>query len=455
MTALAEQLNIERSARLLPADATFAGVTREVANAVIAPPGAYWWLGFVGSFALVVVMIASIAWLFIEGVGIWGINSSSVWGFAIAAYVWWIGIGNAGTLISCMLLLTRQRWRASINRFAEAMTLFAAAIAGLFPILHLGRPYLFYWLVPYPNVMGVWPQWRSPLVWDFFAIASYLIFSLVFWYTGLIPDFATMRDRSRSRAGHCIYGVLALGWAGSAGQWQRFESFYWAMAALGVPIVCSVHSVVGLDFAAGLMPGWAETVFPPYFVVGAMFSGFAMVVTLAVPIRWGLGLQRLITREHFDAMGKILLMGSIIMGFSYATEWFLAWYGGNRAERFLTMFEFSGTYALFYWLLLLCNVVAPQLLWWRRMRRSIPLLFSVALLINVGMWLERILIIVNTLSVGFLPSQWTTYAPTFWDWALLAGTLGLFSWLFFCFVRLVPAVSMHEVRQLVHEEQRT
>lgn len=454
MTVVAARSVDERSAQLLPADATYASVTREVANAVIASPGAYWWLGFGGSLVLVIVMVAAIAWLFIKGVGIWGVNSANVWGFAIAAYVWWIGIGNAGTLISCMLLLTRQRWRASINRFAEAMTLFAAAIAGLFPILHLGRPYLFYWLVPYPNVMGVWPQWRSPLVWDFFAIASYLIFSLVFWYTGLIPDLASMRDRSRSRVGHCIYGVLALGWTGSARQWQRFESFYWAMAALGVPIVCSVHSVVGLDFAAGLMPGWSETVFPPYFVVGAMFSGFAMVVTLAIPIRWGLGLQRLITLEHFDAMGKILLMGSIIMGFSYATEWFLAWYGGNRAERFLTMFEFAGTYAVFYWLLLLCNVVAPQLLWWRHMRRSLPLLLTVALLINVGMWLERILIIINTLSAGFLPSQWTTYAPTFWDWALLAGTLGFFSFLFFCFVRLVPVVSMHEVRQLVYEERR-
>jgi molybdopterin-containing oxidoreductase family membrane subunit len=438
--------------RFLPPGMSYAAVTAEVAGATFATGTMRWWLPFAASVALTLLMLVAIAVLFAEGVGIWGVNSDVVWGFAIANYVWWIGIGNAGTLISSMLLLTRQRWRASINRFAEAMTLFAAAIAGLFPILHLGRPYLFYWLVPYPSVMGVWPQWRSPLVWDLFAIASYLIFSLLFWYTGLIPDLAGMRDRASTRFGQLAYGVFALGWRGSARQWQALEAFYWAMAAMAVPLVVSVHSVVGLDFAFSLMPGWQETIFPPYFVVGAMFSGFAMVVTLAIPIRWGLRLENLITLDHFDAIAKVLLTGALIMGLSYATEWFMAWYAGSSAERFLTRFEFTGTTSPLYWLMLFCNVGAPQMLWWRGARRNLAVLLVVALLINVGMWLERILIVVNTLSRGFLAAQWSFYLPTLWDWALLAGTLGFFWFLFMIFVRLVPAVSMHEVRQLAREE---
>ncbi|MBV9243549.1 MAG: polysulfide reductase NrfD [Methylobacteriaceae bacterium] len=439
-------------ATYLPRDATYGSITRDIAAPVFAPAGWRWWTAFLVTLALTLVMIFAILWLFIEGVGIWGVNADVVWGFAITNYVWWIGIGNAGTLISSMLLLTRQRWRASINRFAEAMTLFAAAIAGLFPILHLGRPYLFYWLVPYPNVMSLWPQWRSPLVWDLFAIASYIIFSLLFWYTGLIPDLASLRDRAHTRFGQLVFGAFALGWRGSARQWRRFDAFYWAMAAMAVPLVISLHSVVGLDFAAGLMPGWQETIFPPYFVVGAMFSGFAMVVTLAVPIRWGLRLETFITPTHFDAVSNILLMGSIIMGASYATEWFLAWYAGNAAERLVTQFEFSGSYAPLYWLMLLFNVALPQLFWWRRTRRSLSAIFAIAILINVGMWLERLLIILNTLSHAYLPARWSDYGPTVWDWALLLGTLGFFTFLFVCFVRLVPAVSMHEVRQLAHAQ---
>jgi len=432
-----------------------AALTEMVLRPLLSPPTRAWWIGFLVSLALTVLMLVSIAWLFIEGVGIWGVSTNVVWAFAIANYVWWIGIGNAGTLISSMLLLTRQPWRASINRFAEAMTLFAAAIAGLFPILHLGRWYDFYWLAPYPNVMGLWPQWRSPLVWDFFAILSYLIFSLLFWYVGLVPDLACLRDRTPSARARKIYGVLALGWTGSTRQWHLLGQLYWAMAALAVPLVVSVHSVVGLDFAAGVMPGWSETIFPPYFVVGAMFSGFAMVVVLAVIFRHALELEALITPRHLEAMAAILLLGAVVMGLSYATEWFMAWYGGRPAERFLAMFEFAGAYWPFYWAMLAFNVVLPQAFWWRRARRSIPVLLTIAVLINVGMWLERILIIINTLSRGFLPSRWGVFVPTFWDWALLAGTLGFFAFLFFSFVRLVPAVSMHEVRQLAHEETET
>ena len=452
--AVARTEQLERREPLLRPGFGYARVTDTVLHSLFAPATRAWWIGWLVSLALTIIMLVSIAWLFIEGVGIWGVNTNVVWGFAIANYVWWIGIGNAGTLISAMLLLTHQKWRASINRFAEAMTLFAAAIAGLFPILHLGRWFFFYWLAPYPNIMDLWPQWRSPLVWDFFAIASYIIFSLVFWYTGLIPDLATARDRARSRFGRRAYGFFSLGWTGSTRQWQAMEKFYWVMAALAVPLVVSVHSVVGLDFAAGLMPGWSETIFPPYFVVGAMFSGFAMVVTLAVIFRHALGLEAMITHRHLDEMAKILLLGAIVLGFSYATEWFMAWYSGRTAERFLVMFDFSGTYWPYYWAMLLFNVFLPQAFWFPAVRRSIPVLFAIAVLINVGMWLERLLIIINTLSRGFLPSRWGTYAPTIWDILLLAGTLGFFAFLFFCLVRFVPMVSMHEVRELVHERRQ-
>ena len=443
------------AAGLLPPGATYASVTADVADPVLRESaGRGWWAAFLVGLALTFVMLGTIVWLFIAGIGIFGNNTSVVWAFPIADYVWWIGIGNAGTLISCMLLLTRQRWRSSINRFAEAMTLFAASIAGLFPILHLGRPIYFYWLAPYPNTMGTWPQWRSPLVWDFFAILGYLIFSLLFWYVGALPDFATFRDRARTRRGQVIYGALALGWRGSARAWARYEAFYRTMAALGVPLVASVHSVVGLDFAAGNMPGWAESIFPPYFVVGAMFSGFAMVVVLAAAVRAALGVGHLVTLSHFDAMAKILLAGSLVMGLSYATEWFQSWYAGDEAERRVTAFSFTGAYGWLYAAQLAFNVALPQILWWPAARRSVPLLLILAVLINVGMYLERILILLNSLSRPHLPSQWRLFAPTLADGMLLAGSLGFFLLLFSLFLRLVPAVSMHEVRQLVPRERR-
>jgi molybdopterin-containing oxidoreductase family membrane subunit len=375
-----------------------------------------------------------------------------VWGFAIANYVWWIGIGNAGTLISAMLLLTRQKWRASTNRFAEAMTLFAATIAGLFPIMHMGRPLYFYWLTPYPNTMTVWPQWRSALIWDFWAILSYILFSIMFWYVGLIPDLATLRDRARSRVARSIYGALALGWRGSAQHWRSYEILHVTLACLGVPLVVSLHSVVGMDFAASLMPGWQETIFPPYFVVGAMYSGFAMVVCLAALVRWGFRLQGLVTLAHFDVMAKIMLMASIVMGLSYASEWFSAWYGGERADRSLVVFEFTGSYAPMFWALLACNVAIPQAFWVGAVRRSIIAVFCIAVAINVGMWFERILIVWNTLSHDYMPSAWRLFFPTVWDWLTLFGSLGLFAFMFLVFVRLLPSVSMHEVRRLVGEE---
>ncbi len=427
-------------------------ITQAIADPLFTGYGTRWWFALLATVPFVLWLLAAIVWLFYRGIGIWGINSTIVWGVAIANYVWWIGMGNAGTLISAMLLLTRQRWRASINRFAEAMTLFAVAIAGLMPIIHLGRPIYAYWLAPYPNTMALWPQWRSALVWDFWAIVSYLLFSLLFWYVSLIPDLAALRDRAPRRGAQLVYGAFALGWRGSAREWSRLQTLHSTMAALGVPLVCSVHSIVGLDFAASLMPGWQESIFPPYFVVGAMYSGFAMVVVLAAAIRWGLDLQAIITPRHFDVMARILLMASIVMLYSYATEWFMGWYGGEHAERAIVRLEFTGTYAPLYWALLTCNCLVPQLLWWPFARRSLPVLILVAIAINIGMWLERILIVWNTLSHGYMPSLWRSFHFTFWDWSFLIAPLGLFAFLFLLFMRLIPSVSMFDVRELAHEE---
>jgi Ni/Fe-hydrogenase subunit HybB-like protein len=427
--------------------ATDVQITQAIADPILAGFGRRWWIALLVGLGFTLWFAATLFWIVYKGLGVLGNNSTIVWGFPIANYVWWVGIGNAGTLISSMLLLTRQKWRASINRFAEAMTLF-----GIMPIIHVGRPLYAYWLAPYPNTMGLWPQWRSALVWDFWAIVSYLLFSILFFYVSLIPDLATMRDRACSRVGQVLYGAFALGWRGSVRHWRRLETLHVTMAALGVPLVCSVHSIVGLDFAASLMPGWQESIFPPYFVVGAMYSGFAMVVVLALAIRWGLALEAIITRRHFDVIAKVMLMASIVMGYSYATEWFMAWYGGNPEERRVVAFTFAGSYAPLYWMLLFCNVLAPQALWWPAIRRSLPALFVVAILINVGMWLERILIIWNTLSHEYQVSLWRVFHPTFWDWSLLIAPLGFFAFLFLVFVRLIPAVSMMDMRKLAHGE---
>lgn len=432
--------------------ASDAAITRAIAGPMSARPGRAWWIALAIALAVFGWSAVTVFWILYYGIGVWGLNTTVVWGFAIANYVWWIGIGNAGTLISSMLLLTRQQWRASINRFAEAMTLFAVAIAGIMPIIHLGRPLYFYWLAPYPNTMALWPQWRSALVWDFWAILSYLLFSVLFWYHGALPDLATMRDRARSRAGQVLYGAFALGWRGSARHWRRYHTLHATLAALGVPLVCSVHSIVGLDFAASLMPGWNVSLFPPYFVIGAMYSGFAMVVVLCLALRWGFGLQAVITRNHFEVIGKVILMSSIIMGLSYATDYFTAWYSGREPERDLVAFSFAGTYAPAYWALLICNVAVPQALWLPAVRRSLPALFAICIAILIGMWLERILIVWTTLSHGYSAPLWRAFHPTFWDWSLLLSPFGLFALLFLILVRLVPPVSMFEVRQLAHEE---
>jgi Ni/Fe-hydrogenase subunit HybB-like protein len=429
---------------------TFDSVTDKISAIVLTrrtPLG--WWIGFLIAFALVNVLLMSVTYLFAKGVGIWGINIPVGWGFAIVNFVWWIGIGHAGTLISAILLLLKQQWRTSINRFAEAMTLFAVACAGLFPILHMGRPWLAYWLLPYPSSMGVWPQFRSPLIWDVFAVTTYMTVSFLFWFVGLIPDLATLRDRATSRAGQVAYGVLAMGWRGSARHWHRYETAYLLLAGLATPLVVSVHTVVSFDFAIAIVPGWHTTIFPPYFVAGAIYSGFAMVLTLAIPIRAAYGLEDFVTRRHLDNMAKIMLATGLIVAYGYLTEAFIAWYSADPFDMFASSNRAIGPYGPIYWTLILCNVLIPQALWSRRVRANIPLLFAIALIVNVGMWLERFIIVVTSLHRDFLPSAWGMYNPTIWDWATLFGTIGLFFTLQFLFMRLLPMISIFEVRTLL------
>jgi Ni/Fe-hydrogenase subunit HybB-like protein len=430
---------------------TFATVTDKIASLVLqkkTPIG--WFIGFAVAFSLLNLLLVSIGYLLLKGVGIWGLNIPVGWAFAIINFVWWIGIGHAGTLISAILLLLRQQWRMSINRFAEAMTLFAVACAGLFPIIHMGRPWVgAYWLLPYPNTMGLWPNFRSPLIWDVFAVSTYATVSLLFWYVGLIPDLATLRDRAQTRPVKWIYGIMAMGWRGSARHWSNYETAYLILAGLSTPLVVSVHTVVSFDFAVAQLPGWHATVFPPYFVAGAIYAGFAMVLTLAIPLRKFYGLEDFITAKHLENMGKVLLATSLIVVYGYGMEAFMAWYSANPIERFVSANRMFGPYGWAYWVLLLCNLVTPQLMWFKRFRQSTLWLFAVAMVVNVGMWLERFVIVVGSLHRDFVPSSWGMYSPTFWDWATFAGTIGLFLTLFFLFIRFLPAISIFEMRTLL------
>ncbi|MCC6166550.1 MAG: DUF3341 domain-containing protein [Caldilineaceae bacterium] len=434
---------------------TFRTITEKITGLVLTrnTPAA-WFVGFTLSFLLVMLLFYAVYYLFVTGIGIWGNNIPIAWGYAITNFVWWIGIGHAGTLISAILLLFHQQWRTSINRFAEAMTLFAVLCASLFPMLHLGRPWLAYWIFPYPNTFDLWPQFRSPLVWDAFAIATYATVSLVFWYVGLIPDLASMRDRAHNTLARLFYGLLSLGWRGAAHHWQRYETAYLLLAALATPLVVSVHSIVSFDFAVSVLPGWHSTIFPPYFVAGAIFSGFAMVLTLLIPLRSLYRLQDFITARHLDLMAKIMLANGLVVAYGYLTESFTAWYSGNPAERFWLYNRSFGPYWWAFWLLMACNIVTPQTLWFARVRRTPILLFIVALIINFGMWLERYVIIVVSLHRDFLPSSWGIYAGTIWDRATLFGTIGLFLILIFIFIRLLPMISIFEMRHLLDKTQK-
>jgi len=387
--------------------------------------------------------------LFVKGTGIWGLNVPVGWGFAIINFVWWIGIGHAGTLISAILLLLRQDWRTSINRFAEAMTLFAVAAAGIFPLVHMGRPWLFYWLMPYPNTMSLWPQFRSPLVWDVFAVSTYALVSLLFWYTGLVPDFGSLRDRAKNKFAQKVYGILSMGWRGSAIHWHRYETAYLLLAGLATPLVISVHTIVSFDFAMAIIPGWHATIFPPYFVAGAIYAGFAMVLTLTIPLRKIYGLQDFITMRHLRNMAKVMLATGLIVAYGYMMEAFTAWYSGNEYEEFMILNRMTGPYAPVFWALILCNVVVPQFLWFERFQSKVGALFAIAIVVNIGMWLERFIIVVTSLHRDFLPSSWGMYAGTFWDWSIYIGSIGLFFTLMFIFLRIMPAISIFEMRTLV------
>jgi Ni/Fe-hydrogenase subunit HybB-like protein len=429
---------------------TFGSVTDKI-SAIVLTRGASrgWWLGFLVAFLLANMLFVSLGYLVLKGIGIWGNNHPVAWAFDITNFVWWIGIGHAGTLISAILLLLKQTWRTSINRFAEAMTLFAVACAGIFPLFHTGRPWLAYWMLPIPNTMSVWPQFRSPLIWDVFAVSTYATVSLLFWFVGLVPDLATLRDRSESKIGRVVYGVFALGWRGSARHWQRYDMAYLLLAGLATPLVVSVHTIVSFDFAVAQLPGWHATIFPPYFVAGAIYSGFAMVLTLAIPIRAVYGLEDFITSRHLQNMAKILLVTGLIVAYGYTIEAFMAWYSANTYEQFMMANRMTGPYGFAYWLLILCNVVTPQLLWFRTVRSSVLPLFVISLIVNVGMWLERFVIIVTSLHRDFLPSSWGRYAPTIWDISTYVGTIGLFLALLFLFLRFLPMISIFEMRTIL------
>lgn len=434
----------------MPPGYTYGSITDKISSIVLTRKvPKTWMVGLAISFSLVMLLFVAIAYLLVKGVGIWGINNDVAWGFAIVNFVWWVGIGHAGTLISAILLLLHQKWRNSINRFAEAMTLFAVACAGIFPLIHVGRPWVAYWLFPYPNTMGLWPQFRSPLLWDVFAVSTYATVSFLFWYVGLIPDLASMRDQAKNKFGQMVYGVAAMGWRGSARHWARYETAYLLLAGLATPLVVSVHSVVSFDFAVAQLPGWHSTIFPPYFVAGAIYSGFAMVLTLCIPLRAIYKLEDLITMRHIDNMAKIILATSMIVSYGYAIEIFTDWYSGNIYEMSTLYTRFLGPYCWLFYMLLAINVVMPQALWSARVRRNIPLLFVLSLFVNVGMWLERFIIVVTSLHRSFLPSSWGMYRPTFWDWATFIGTIGLFVSLLFLFIRVLPAISIFETRQMV------
>src|SRR5579863_7684520 len=446
--------HIRRLAPVLEPGHSYATVTDKIASIVLTRPVSIGWLaGFGLAFSIVMVLNVAVAWLIIKGVGIWSINIPIGWGFAIVNFVWWIGIGHAGTLISAILFLLNQKWRTSINRFAEPMTLFAVACAGLFPLIHTGRPWMAYYMFPYPSTMGIWPQFRSPLIWDVFAVSTYGTVSLLFWFVGLLPDLATLRDRATSRWQQVIFGALSMGWRGSARHWHRYQSAYLLLAGLATPLVLSVHTVVSFDFSIAIVPGWHTTIFPPYFVAGAIYSGFAMVLTIAIPLRKAYDLQDFITMRHLENMAKVMLATGLIVAYGYFFEFFMSEYSGNKFDVFLVQQRLHGPYAPFYYALILCNILTPQLLWFQKMRTNVAVLFIMSIVVNIGMWLERFVIVVLSLHRDFLTSSWGMYYPTRWDWMTYIGTIGMFLAAMFLFLRILPAISIFEMRTLLPEAE--
>ena len=446
-------MEIKPRTPLIEPGQTYASVSDQISSRMVQRAPLGWYLGFGLALSMLGVYGLMLLALVLRGVGIWGLNIPVGWGYPIVNFVWWIGIGHAGTLISAMLLLMRARWRRSLNRFAEAMTLVALVNAAMLPLLHLGRPLLFYYMIPYPNDMGLWPQFRSPLLWDMVAVLTYFVVSLLFFYMGLIPDMATLRDRAGGKWSRRIYGALALGWVGSAFHWRRYEMAYFLLAALAVPLVVSEHSIVGLDFAYGLIPGWHETIGPPFFVAGAVFSGFAMVLALAIPLRDYFRLEAFITDRHLDNLARLMLGTGLLVAFGYFMHIFAGWYLDDVYEESVILNRFAGPYSWMYYVMLLANVAIPQLLWSRRVRRNKMALFFIALSVLGGMWLDRFLIISGSLARDFLPSSWGLYRLTLWDGALFVGSIGFFFTLMYLFVRFMPVISIFEMREMISDEQ--
>jgi molybdopterin-containing oxidoreductase family membrane subunit len=434
---------------LIAGNPSFHDVTEKISGVVESGTPKLWYvlISITGLLALMFFII--LGHLFLTGIGIWGLQIPVGWGFDITNFVFWVGIGHAGTLISAILFLLRQRWRTSINRFAEAMTIFAVICAGIFPAIHVGRPWLLFYVFPVPNQMSVWPNFRSPLLWDFFAVGTYFTCSLLFWYLGMIPDLATIRNRAKNRIKKIIYGIFALGWRGGNRQWRHYELAYLLLAGISTPLVLSVHSVVSTDFSVSVLPGWHSTIFPPYFVAGAIFSGFAMVLTLAIIARKAFRLDNYITLNHLDKMNKIILVTGLMVSYSYIVEFFMAWYSGNLYERFTFWSRATGPYAWAFWIMVFCNVVVPQIFWSKKLRSHIAVMFVASILINIGMWFERYVIIVSSLSQDFLPSSWQYFKPTIYDIGMLIGSFGIFLTLFLLFVRFLPMVAMSEVKAVL------
>jgi molybdopterin-containing oxidoreductase family membrane subunit len=439
---------------LIGKDETYASVSDKIGDIALKHPRSKtWFAAFAFSFALFLVLCVAVTYLFYKGVGIWGINIPVAWAFAITNFVWWIGIGHAGTFISAILLLLFQKWRTTINRFTEAMTLFAVMCAGLFPLLHLGRPWVFFWLLPYPDTMALWPQFRSPLIWDVFAVSTYFTVSLLFWYLGLMPDLATLRDKAETKWKRIIYGLGAMGWRGSTRHWHHHQSAYLLLGGLATPLVLSVHSVVSFDFAVAQLPGWHSTIFPPYFVAGAIYSGFAMVLNLVIPIRALFGLENLITTRTLNNMANVMLATCWMVTYGYFIEAFMAWYSGDVFEQYMMHNRAFGPYGWVFWCLIALNCVIPQMLWSRKVRTTPILLFIAALSANIGMWVERFVIVATSLHRDFVPSSWAMYIPTIWDWATLFGSIGLFLTLLLLFIRYLPMISISESRELIAQRK--
>ena len=423
-----------------------AWISDTIAGVIEGKTPKWWWIAFGISLSLLAVCGLSIAYLISTGVGVWGLMHPVMWGWAIVNFVWWIGIGHAGTLISAILFLLRQKWRTSINRAAEAMTIFAVMCAMVYPAIHVGRIWFAYWLFPIPNANGIWPQFRSPLMWDVFAVSTYFTVSVLFWYMGLIPDLAVMRDRSRTKTRQFLYGLFALGWTGSNRHWSNYERAYLILAGLSTPLVLSVHSIVSLDFSVSQIPGWHTTIFPPYFVAGAIFSGFGMVLTLVIPLRKLLKLEEIITMRHIDLICKVTLATGSIVGYAYLMEYFIAYYSGNPYERFAFLNRAFGPYAWAAWTGYMCNIFMPQLFWFKKVRQNLVLVFIMSIFVNVGMWMERFFIIPVSLHRDFLPSSWGYYSPTFVDILTYVGTFGLFFTFFLLFIRFLPLIAISEVK---------